>query len=938
MPTFPTYHGELPESLNPLNLRHYWLLAYWIFFRPTALNCYLYKAAPDLYPRAGFTKFLATFKVRAYRNLYLMAIGASLLWVGLIALAVILYSIGTLQGHSASINTIAVISNQQAISASAGDFRYATTLKVWDLERGALLQTLEGHTKGVNAVAGLPGNRAISGGADRAVKIWDLEQGKLLRTLQGHSRWINAIAVTPDAQQAVSVSADGKAIVWNLQTGKKLHAIQGHEGSVNAVALTPDGQQFISGGADGTVKVWNLQQGTLIRSLEGHTTGITQVAVTPNGQQAISASTDGTVNVWNLSQGTLAHSLKGHSSVVNALAIAPDSQQAVSASIDRTVKVWNLPQGRLIHSLEGHSGGINALAITPDGQRAISASSDHTLKIWDIQQGKLLHTLVGHEEWVRTVAVTPDGQRAISGAGDRFPKLWNLNTGQEIPLKTAKRNLFLASLGLTIVAILGAIAGLFVAALFIACSFMAFGVAGSTLSALLIALAGSFAFGGLFVFADLILINPSFRQTFGAVSVSPNTIAMAFAIVLGTIWFVAFSLAGRTAVAVFASLALILAIGVGVGLYEASLAKSAEAFTRVRLVSGAKAAWRVGTIFNLLVAIGALRVLFYPFELVQALRSYVGGKHHPVQWDELVVLPLPGTQRYLLRQLQRDETQGLHRVAQVVRNPFQRIAAHRALHAYLHSTATPLHFLYTVLSAPNLNAYALAPASAQDWVGIPTTRQVFLAELGNQWIGYSSDWLNGAAERFVWMLTWVRRSHRRTPLTRFAQFLYKLRYKKTMDAEMFHEFSHTDLTLTLSNYPGGVEIAETFAVLETFLSYQTLSDLSAAPQLIHDKDIASLYEREGSSLVPIPAAIRPQLLTAIARLADIGVFISTSEQATTESKQLSALVNAMAALDAIEEYVLAEVVIPEQIVVLRIVRQWRKVVSSVMGEVAKAIA
>jgi len=40
MPTFPTYHGELPRCLNPLNLRHYFLLAYWVYFRPTALKCY----------------------------------------------------------------------------------------------------------------------------------------------------------------------------------------------------------------------------------------------------------------------------------------------------------------------------------------------------------------------------------------------------------------------------------------------------------------------------------------------------------------------------------------------------------------------------------------------------------------------------------------------------------------------------------------------------------------------------------------------------------------------------------------------------------------------------------------------------------------------------------------------------------------------------------
>jgi len=75
-PQFPTYHGELPACLNPLNPRHYFLLAYWIFFRPTALKCYLYQADPELYKTktgAGLGIF-KTVRVRAYRNLYLMTL------------------------------------------------------------------------------------------------------------------------------------------------------------------------------------------------------------------------------------------------------------------------------------------------------------------------------------------------------------------------------------------------------------------------------------------------------------------------------------------------------------------------------------------------------------------------------------------------------------------------------------------------------------------------------------------------------------------------------------------------------------------------------------------------------------------------------------------------------------------------------------------------
>ncbi|PSR18501.1 hypothetical protein C8255_07080 [filamentous cyanobacterium CCP3] len=83
MPAFPTYPGELPRCLNPLNLRHYSLLAYWVFFRPMALKCYLYQADPDLYRTGSGLGIFRILPVPAYRNLYLVALGTTLLMTAL---------------------------------------------------------------------------------------------------------------------------------------------------------------------------------------------------------------------------------------------------------------------------------------------------------------------------------------------------------------------------------------------------------------------------------------------------------------------------------------------------------------------------------------------------------------------------------------------------------------------------------------------------------------------------------------------------------------------------------------------------------------------------------------------------------------------------------------------------------------------------------------
>ena len=73
-PTFPTYHGPpLPQTLNPLNPRHYLLLLKWIWFQPSRLKHYLHQADPDLYSALGPGEPRKGFRLPAYRHLYLIA-------------------------------------------------------------------------------------------------------------------------------------------------------------------------------------------------------------------------------------------------------------------------------------------------------------------------------------------------------------------------------------------------------------------------------------------------------------------------------------------------------------------------------------------------------------------------------------------------------------------------------------------------------------------------------------------------------------------------------------------------------------------------------------------------------------------------------------------------------------------------------------------------
>ena len=295
-------------------------------------------------------------------------------------------------------------------------------------------------TNEITAVAVTPdGRHAVSGSREKTLKVWDLDTGALVRTLEGHADRVTGVAVTADGRRTVSASWDKTLKVWNLGTGSVVHTLEGHTGVVWGVAVTPDGRQAVSGSSDETLKVWDLEHGGVLRTLEGHAAPVRGVAVTPDGRGVVSAAGDGTLKLWGLERGALVHTFAGHTAGVTAVTVTPDGRQAVSGSSDETLKVWDLGSGVLIHTLEGHTAGVTGVAATPDGKGAVSAASDGTLKVWDIETGVTVLTLEDHTGPVYDVAVTPDGRRAISASSDETLKVWDLETGSVVRTLEARK-------------------------------------------------------------------------------------------------------------------------------------------------------------------------------------------------------------------------------------------------------------------------------------------------------------------------------------------------------------------------------------------------------------------------------------------------------------------------------------------------------------------
>ncbi|WP_190673131.1 ATP-binding protein [Microcoleus sp. FACHB-672] len=344
---------------------------------------------------------------------------------------------------------------------------------------------------------------------------------------------------------------------------------------------------------------------------------------------------------------------------------------------------------------------------------------------------------------------------------------------------------------------------------------------------------------------------------------------------------------------------------------------------------------------------GALHLPFYAFQLCMA-GSVLRKKAHPVEWDELIILPLLGTERMLIQCLQQAELDGLRLIDQVAQNPFQRWAAQRALQIYLHNHQEPIKFFYTLLSCSDLNDYIVTPLNALEPIEIKTKKQLLLALIaGKQGTPYlrflSRGKILAQVELLIWWITTPLRDHRRTLLTRFADILYGLEttnyfildLEKEIKGEkkrgekhglyyLFFQHLTSQSVQDLIIFPGGKEIIYSFQALATFLSYENLSELPNASNLLLE-------------LPPLESAIRPTVLAALNRLGKVGVEVATYQTASNRSNKLAALARATDELEAIYKYVVSQVVTLEQAPLVVIIHQWRRLVSEVGGKLGRAV-
>ena len=118
--------------------------------------------------------------------------------------------LSTCIGHEDQVCAVAVMPDGQRILSSGGGA--GDGVWVWKLD-GTLEKTFsELHTDIVSALVALPDNQhALSGSWDKTVKLFNVNDGAVLRTFRHHTWHVYCLALLPDGLRFVSGSDDQTA-------------------------------------------------------------------------------------------------------------------------------------------------------------------------------------------------------------------------------------------------------------------------------------------------------------------------------------------------------------------------------------------------------------------------------------------------------------------------------------------------------------------------------------------------------------------------------------------------------------------------------------------------------------------------------------------------------------------------------------------------------
>ncbi|MFM8330865.1 MAG: hypothetical protein ACKN9T_04185, partial [Candidatus Methylumidiphilus sp.] len=332
-------------------------------------------------------------------------------------------------GHQALIRNVVFTPDGRYLVSASDD----KTIRVWDWRAGKTVKTLRGQVGPGNegklfALALSPDGRWLAaagfmenavGEAHHYIRLYDFERGELVDLLRGHTDAVYSLAFSPDSRRLVSGSHDKTAIIWDVAQQRLLRKLEGHSNAIYGLSFSRDGQRVVTASDDQTLNLWDSGTGKLIATMAQHTAQVRAVAYSPSADLIASGGLDHRILLWDGKTGRFLRQLADQQTQVGSLSFSPDGRYLLSGvstvSSNWNCHVYAVDSGEEITTYKGHDNIVLTTAISPDGQWAATGDFYGEIHVWALRTGKLEQRLAGSGANVWAVGFAKDGSRLLWG-------------------------------------------------------------------------------------------------------------------------------------------------------------------------------------------------------------------------------------------------------------------------------------------------------------------------------------------------------------------------------------------------------------------------------------------------------------------------------------------------------------------------------------------